>query len=394
MPPRAKRIALTLCGALASACAVLSAGVVPAGASATYQAAAPEGITSVPLAQSDADMQKVVEWWTPDRLKNANSYALRTAASGTSGTSGSAPAMSPAAAGATDHIKTPLGKTSALTGSTPPKTVARLTNSKNVNLPPTVGKVFFRNGDNEYWCSASSVHAKYGNIVATAGHCAFDVKNGKPVQYWIFIPSYTGNGATPYGIYVGHTLHLNEKYAVTGDFDFDYAFVTVHDGYRWEPDLDANRQLKKDAKGQPVYKRVRTGRLEDRVGGQGFAWNRGYTVAAYAFGYPAGPHPNGTRPYTGRTMESCATKATSKIASPKWELNNGVLLKRCAFTAGASGGPWLIAYSPTRRIGYLNGVNSLTWDLDGDGRNDGISSPLFNTATYLVYSYAAREKTT
>ncbi|WP_248958015.1 trypsin-like serine peptidase [Sphaerisporangium perillae] len=344
------------------------------------------------------DMQKVVDWWTPERLKHASSYAPQTAAAGADGTSSAsssstAAAVAPAATKAGSTTKSPNSKTTALTGVIPPKTAPKTVNSKNVNLPLTVGKVFFRNGESEYWCSASSVHSKYGNVVATAGHCAYDVRNGKPVQYWIFIPSYASDGATPYGIYVGDTLNLHETYAATGDFDYDYAFVTVHRGYRWEADKDANGTPKKDAKGEPVYKTVDTGRLESQVGGQGFAWNRGYTVAAYAFGYPAGPHPDGTRPYTGRTMESCLNRATKKISTPKWELDGGVLFRGCAFTAGASGGPWVIKYSQSRRIGYLNGVNSITWDLDGDGRYDGVSSPYFNTATYLVYSYAARQKT-
>ncbi|WP_214409403.1 trypsin-like serine peptidase [Sphaerisporangium fuscum] len=399
MPARAKRIALTFCGALASASVILSAG--PGGAPAFASGSSvPDGITSVALAQTDADMQKVVDWWTPDRLKRANSYTPPDKSAPSSGSKTTSPSSTPAAATATPaaaeagSISTKLDdKTRAVSGQVPPRTADQVINSKNVNLPPTVGKVFFRIGNAEYWCSASSVHSKYGNVVATAGHCAYDAKNGKPVEYWVFIPSYAGDGLTPYGIYVGHTLYLNGTYAATGDFDYDYAFVTVHHGYKYAPDLDANGKPKKDAKGQTEYKRVDTGRLESQVGGQGFAWNRGFTVAAYAFGYPAGPNGDGSRPFNGRTMESCLTPATSKISTDKWDLQNGVLFKGCAFTSGASGGPWLIKYSNTRRIGYLNGVNSITWDLDGNGRNDGVSSPYFNTATYAVYSYAARQKT-
>ncbi|MFC4588157.1 trypsin-like serine peptidase [Sphaerisporangium corydalis] len=408
MPSRAKRIALTFCGALATASVILSAGPGFPGALASSRSA-PAGITTLPLAQNDADLNKVVEWWTPDRLKHASSYAPKTASAAPAATSSATPSatspvpkptatsnpgaasLTPASAEAGRSTKAPESKTTALLGSPPPKTSLTV-KSKNVNLPPTVGKVFFRNGTTEYWCSASSVHSKYGNVVATAGHCAYDVKSGKPVDYWVFIPSYI-DGATPYGIYVGHTLYINDTYAATGDFDFDYAFVTVHHGYRWDPDKNADGTPKKDPTGQPVYKSVDTGRLETRVGGQGFAWNRGFTVAAYAFGYPAGPHPNGSRPFTGRTMQWCLTRATRKISTQKWELDNGVMFGGCGFTAGASGGPWVIKYSGTRRIGYLNGVNSLTWDLDGDGRYDGVSSPYFNTATYAVYSYAGRQKT-
>ncbi|MET8146485.1 hypothetical protein ABZU32_39770 [Sphaerisporangium sp. NPDC005288] len=393
---------------MAAASVILSAGAGSAGALANARSA-PAGITSVPLAQNDADNQKVVDWWTPDRLKRASSYAPQTSAANPGSTPApsatAAPSRAAAAKGpgnATPVVRTATAEagrtatapatTTTVSGVVPPKAAPKTVNSRNVNLPPTVGKVFFRNGTTEYWCSASSVHSKYGNVVATAGHCAYDVKNGKPVEYWIFIPSYA-DGKTPYGIYVGHTLYLNDTYSATGDFDFDYAFVTVHRGYRWDPDYDASGIQKKDAKGLPMYKRVGTGVLEKNVGGQGFAWNKGYTVAAYAFGYPAGPHPNGTRPFDGRTMESCLTRATKKISSPKWELNGGVMFRGCAFTAGASGGPWVIKYSQLRRIGYLNGVNSLTWDLDGDGRYDGVSSPYFDKATYLVYSYASRQKT-
>ncbi|MEO3810874.1 serine protease [Sphaerisporangium sp. B11E5] len=394
MPSRAKRIMLTLCGALASAGVIVSAVPGPAQAASS----APDGITTVALAQSKTDKQKVVDWWTPDRLKHASSYTPRTSSGGGAtprpSSTATTSAATPAAALAGSATSSASGKASALNGVVPPKAAPKSLTSRNVNLPPTVGKVFFRIGDAEYWCSASSLHSpRYGNLVATAGHCAYDVKQAKPVEYWVFIPAYTGDGATPYGIYVGHTLHLNERYAATGDFDFDYAFVTVHHGYRWDLDKNTDGTPKKDPKGMPVYKVVDTGRLESNVGGQGFAWNRGHVVAAYAFGYPAGPHPDGTRPYTGRRMESCLTRATSKISTQKWELDGGVLFGKCAFTAGASGGPWLIKYSGVKRLGYLNGVNSLTWDLNGDGKYDGISSPYFNTATYQVYAYAIRQKT-
>ncbi|GII79321.1 hypothetical protein Sru01_43030 [Sphaerisporangium rufum] len=267
---------------------------------------------------------------------------------------------------------------------------------KNPALPPTVGKVFFRIGQAEYWCSATALRSKnHGNLVATAGHCAYDVGGHAAVQYWVFIPGYRDDGSTPFGIYVGHTLYMHDGFVGSGryDYDYDYAFVTVYRGYRWDTDKNTDGTVKRNAQGQPVYKRVDVGRLEDTVGAQGFAWNRGVKVAAYAFGYPAGTHPNGSRPYDGRTLLWCLSRATTKISTPKYGLAQGVLIKSCAFTAGASGGPWLTKYRSSTRIGYLTGVNSLTWDLDGDGRYDGISSPYFNTATYRVYAFATQQKT-
>ncbi|RCG16200.1 hypothetical protein DQ384_40165, partial [Sphaerisporangium album] len=60
-------------------------------------------------------------------------------------------------------------------GTVPPIGQEKLapTKVKNVNLPKTIGKVFFTIGDKEYWCSASSIQSKYHNLVATAGHCVF-----------------------------------------------------------------------------------------------------------------------------------------------------------------------------------------------------------------------------
>ncbi|WP_372444560.1 trypsin-like serine peptidase, partial [Sphaerisporangium melleum] len=104
------------------------------------------------------------------------------------------------------------------------------TKVKNVNLPKTIGKVFFTVGDKEYWCSASSVQAKYRNLVATAGHCVFDegVQNGA-LDNWVFIPGYY-QGKAPWGIYVGKAAYTHYDFAVYEDYDSDYAFVTVYNG--------------------------------------------------------------------------------------------------------------------------------------------------------------------
>ncbi|WP_245642048.1 hypothetical protein [Nonomuraea candida] len=59
-------------------------------------------------------------------------------------------------------------------GSTAPIGQEKKTSTKvqNVNMPKTIGKVFFVNSKGEKkWCSATSIQSKYRNLVATAGHC-------------------------------------------------------------------------------------------------------------------------------------------------------------------------------------------------------------------------------
>ncbi|GGO08164.1 hypothetical protein GCM10010116_16510 [Microbispora rosea subsp. aerata] len=102
---------------------------------------------------------------------------------------------------------------------------------KNVNLPRTVGKVFFIGADGKpHWCSATSVQNQYKNLVATAGHCVYDtVANKGTLDKWVFIPGYY-EGKAPWGIYVGKTAYTHYDFSVYEDGDRDYAFVTVYNG--------------------------------------------------------------------------------------------------------------------------------------------------------------------
>ncbi|MEV0230259.1 hypothetical protein [Nonomuraea sp. NPDC050786] len=131
------------------------------------------------------------------------------------------------------------------------------------------------------------------------------------------------------------------------------------------------------------------GRLGDVVGGQGFAWNQPTGKYVRVFGYPAAPHPDGNKNYTGVTPKWCYGKTSSKlVGSAAKKIEEHVALK-CAFTEGADGGPWLYKYSNAKRLGYVNGVVSTFNDQDGNGRVDYISSPYFDGETNTVYRAAA-----
>ncbi|WP_214323532.1 trypsin-like serine peptidase [Nonomuraea sediminis] len=131
------------------------------------------------------------------------------------------------------------------------------------------------------------------------------------------------------------------------------------------------------------------GRLGEAVGGQGIAWNQPTGKYVRVFGYPAAPHPDGNKPYTGVTPKWCYGKTSKKlVGSAAKKIEEHIALK-CAMTEGADGGPWLYKYSNTKRLGYVNGVTSTFNDQDGNGRVDYISSPYFDGETAAVYKAAA-----
>ncbi|MCG5221146.1 hypothetical protein MBA17_48760, partial [Streptosporangium sp. KLBMP 9127] len=141
-----------------------------------------------------------------------------------------------------------------------------------------------------------------------------------------------------------------------------------------------------------IVSAVDRGALGSQVGGQGFAWNQKTGQPVFAFGYPAGPHLDGNKPFTGVTMKWCYDKKPSgkTVVAPKFKVEEQYAIK-CVFTGGASGGPLLIKYSNAKRIGFVNGVVSLAHDTNNDKRYDTISSPYFDGEAATIYNTAANK---
>jgi hypothetical protein len=246
--------------------------------------------------------------------------------------------------------------------------------SKNINLPKTTGLVFFVGADDQpYFCAGSSVQSKHRNVVATAGHCAYDTDHdGHGLDFWVFIPGFY-DGKAPWGVYVGKQAFTHYDFDVYEDYDRDYAFVTVYNGLKW----DAAKEAVVDA-----------GRLGDNVGGQGVAWNQKVGQKVFSIGYPGGPHPDGDRPYSGWRPKWCYGKTAAGVVAKDFKVDEQIAIK-CSMTEGASGGPWLLKYKSGSRLGYVNGVTSLVGDLDGNDRVDITTSPYFDGETAAVYRAAA-----
>ncbi|MEV4174427.1 hypothetical protein [Nonomuraea sp. NPDC049709] len=369
-----KRILLPAGGAL------LATGLLASGLSGTAQA---DGdVAHDPMARNTSDAVSVASFWLA-----SNGAALRSA---TQYPWDSKEVRKVVSKGGADPDGRP--GTTAPTGES--KSTGR---AQNINLPKTVGKVFFVDAGGKFrWCSASSIQSNYRNLVATAGHCVYDTdSNAATMDNWVFVPGYY-QGKAPWGIYVGKQAFTHFDFDTYEDYDRDYAFVTVYNGIHFNGVKQVDRKdfqrftgpkrswggryyilLSKDA-----------GRLGDNVGGQGFAWNQPTGKPVRAFGYPAAPHPDGNKPYSGVTPKHCYGNTTAKTVGASWlKIEEHIGLK-CAVTPGYDGGPWLLNYSNAKRLGYVNGVTSTFADQDGNDRVDYITSPYFDGETASVYNAA------
>ncbi|MEV4804193.1 hypothetical protein AB0K18_29670 [Nonomuraea sp. NPDC049421] len=231
--------------------AVLATGLLAAGLAGTAQA--DNTVANADLAKTAAQAQEVVEFWT-----KSNNAALK-----------GATAFSP---DALEVKKTVTG--GGYTSDTKPGATAPIGEEKksaakvqNVNLPKTIGKVFFEGHDGKlYWCSGTSIQSQYRNLVATAGHCVYDVVSNKEVvSRWVFVPGYY-QGKAPWGLYVGKQAFTHYDFEVYEDFDRDYAFVTVYDalaGSAKEPKKVTWDEFKK-YRGEKFVKEVPVSREEAR----------------------------------------------------------------------------------------------------------------------------------
>ncbi|GAA2323599.1 hypothetical protein GCM10010149_91090 [Nonomuraea roseoviolacea subsp. roseoviolacea] len=360
---------------------VLAAGLLAAGLTGTAQARA--DIATDPMARNTSQAASVASFWLA-----SNGAALRSATAYTwdakevrklVSKGGYTADGNPGTAAPIGEDKKPIGR------------------AQNVNLPKTVGKVFFVDGSGKFrWCTATSVQSNYRNLVATAGHCVYDTDSNKDtMSNWVFVPGYY-EGKAPFGIYVGKQAFTHSDFDVYEDYDRDYAFVTVFNGIAFEGVKQVDRKDFERFSGPKrswgghfyILLSKDAGRLGDNVGGQGVAWNQPTGKTVRAFGYPAGPHPDGNKPYSGVTPKWCYGATTGKAVGAPWlKIEEHVGLK-CPVTPGFDGGPWLSNYSNSKRLGYVNGVTSTFADQDGNDRIDFITSPYFDGETASIYNAA------
>jgi V8-like Glu-specific endopeptidase len=310
-----------------------SAVAVAAGALATAAFASPS--SAAPGANgatiSAAQAGAAVEFWTPERMRQATPMDQITVSPGALRTVPSGKPTIVAPTGVSTGAVTPLAF---------PHGGGPWTGGGAVVA--TTGRVFFTYQGRTASCSGSAVTSANRSTVITAGHC---VKlSGAFHTNWVFVPAYN-NGNAPYGTWSARRLLATPQWVATEDINYDVGAAVVN---------ALNGQL-----------------LTDVVGGQGIAFNQARGQAMYAFGYPA------AAPYDGTRLIYCSGTTFNAF------LSNGIGMT-CNMTGGSSGGPWFLRFSEATGTGTVNSVNSYkinfipTW----------MFGPYFGTDAQNVYNTA------
>ncbi|MFD9818846.1 trypsin-like serine peptidase [Streptomyces violascens] len=274
---------------------------------------------------SPAAVQEVDRYWTPERMRRA----IKT------------PDV-PASAATRKAIESmgPTGHPGSTASHGPKGAQGGLALADPVTSP-TVGKVFYKNptDGHDYECSASSLWSDSHQLVITAGHCIHQGKGGTWMRNWTFIPQYE-NGNRPYGNFDAKQFRTFGGWMNNSDNSRDVGMVTVWPNVR--------------------------GKLADVVGDDGLNYNYPRNVDVTVWGYPSN-HDNGLYAWWCRGKTRWVG-----IFDPRIQL-------MCGFESGASGGPWLMNYNNTTRLGQVNGITS-TLATDHWNR-----SPYFDSSVKAMY---------
>ncbi|MGK2849807.1 MAG: trypsin-like serine peptidase [Candidatus Limnocylindrales bacterium] len=293
-------------------------------------------------AKAKAEHQRIVKYWTPERIAGAQPRDFMRTPGGTF-----QPKAKPGGGGGGGTVTG-----ASWTGGGP--------------VVQRTGKVLFTMGASNYVCSATVVQEptprSTHSLVLTAGHCAYDEVAEAFATNWIFVPSFdtsptfTCANAT-IGCWTAVGLVVHSGYATAGGFNtqatiHDFAIAIVAGG----------------------GKTGTTAQLDTAVGGgYGIAYPSISTGGSvHAFGYPAAGR------YKGKDLTYCAgpTFDDPNNGNATWGI-------ACNMTGGSSGGPWLSGFTQAG-AGTLTSLNSYGYN--------GLSNmygPKFNADTQDVVNAAA-----
>ncbi|MFF7164877.1 trypsin-like serine peptidase [Streptomyces sp. NPDC008086] len=319
--PGVTRTPRPLLGTLVGVTALLTAGALATPASAAPRPDTATGVSSVP-----ADAQRQArEFWTPERMRAATPLDLVTVDGHHDG--GSAPLKGIATKVAPTA---PAGDVAGAVGA-----VGKAVSDVGLMAFPngggqwsgggavvsTAGRVFFTYQGRTASCSGNAVTSSNKSTVITAGHC---VKlEGAWHTDWVFVPGYH-DGQAPYGRWTASKTLSTPQWTASEDINYDVGAAVV----------------------APLDGKL----LTDVVGGQGLAFNTGYNLRMYSFGFPA------AAPYDGEKFIYCSgTTNRDFLLSDDHGMN-------CNMTGGASGGPWFTQFDEATGKGLLSSVNSFKYN--------------------------------
>ncbi|MFD0324432.1 trypsin-like serine peptidase [Lysobacter gummosus] len=180
-----------------------------------------------------------------------------------------------------------------------------------------IGKLYFTKPDGSgSYCTAQ---VSSGNsVLTTAAHCVYTFGAGFNSNF-LFVPA-ERYGEAPYGKFGWSTARVPTNWITYGTRRWDVAVIKL---------------TGEQTSGLPVI---------NYVGWLGRAWNQPYSLYTYSHGYASNLSTQYTNICAGQTYDS-PTEGTN------------VVVQGCDMTYGASGGAWLINYTPNSSAG--NQVNSV-----------------------------------
>jgi V8-like Glu-specific endopeptidase len=312
--PGVTRIPRPLLGALVGVTALLTAGALATPAGAAPKPGGSTGTSSV----SAGAQQQARDFWTSERMREATPLDLVSVNGHYDG--GSAPLKGTATTVAPTSPAAKVGKAVSDIGLLAfPNSGGQWTGGGSV--VSTAGRVFFSYQGRTASCSGNAVTSANKSTVITAGHC---VKlEGAWHTNWVFVPGYH-DGQAPYGRWTASKTLSTPQWTASEDINYDVGAAVV----------------------APLDGKL----LTDVVGGQGLAFNTGYNLRMYAFGFPA------AAPYDGEKFIYCSgTTDRDFLLSNDHGMN-------CNMTGGSSGGPWFTQFDEAKGTGLLSSVNSFKYN--------------------------------
>lgn len=335
---RIRPVRTSLLGALAGVTALLTTGALagPAGA------APPSPGTDVrPVSRGAQEQAR--DFWTPQRMRAATPLDLVSVNGHFDG--GSAPRKGAAATVAPSAPATAAARTAAAAAGVGLRAFPNSGGqwSGGGAIVSTAGRVFFTYQGRTASCSGNAVTSANKSTVITAGHC---VKlDGAWHTNWVFVPGYH-DGQSPYGRWTASKTLSTPQWTASEDMNYDVGAAVV----------------------APLDGKL----LTDVVGGQGLAFNTGYNLAMYSFGFPA------ASPYDGEKFIYCSgTTNRDFLLSNDHGMN-------CNMTGGASGGPWFTKFNESTGTGLLSSVNSFKYNF----LPNRMYGPYFGTDVQNLYQSA------
>ncbi|WP_165977536.1 trypsin-like serine peptidase [Nonomuraea diastatica] len=313
------------------------------------------GIVEHVAARTPADQQRVLDYWTPQRMAKALPIELLGLVTSGKGllsdlTGGR---VLPALTGQTAGQAVP-GRTART--AVPRHHAAAAPSASTVGtrwgsgglVARTTGRVFLTVAGADFVCSASTVKSANKDLVVTAGHCVKDGA-GEWAANWTFVPGYGSGGKAPFGQYTARRMFVPDPWSRSGDDNYDVGMVALA-----------------TSRGRHVA---------DVVGTQEIAFNAPRGGQAYGFGYPADP------PYDGGHLVYCAGRLRNDPHGQTRDQGLG-----CAMTAGSSGGPWMTTFNAATGRGTITSLSSFKYS--DDQRT--MYGPYFGDAAKALYTMAGR----